>query len=86
MPPKNDDTVQLLQTPQAATLLRASASERQSGTKTVSSNSANASSKKRAKIRKQGGLLAVLAKKQDIDTRGSSGGFGLDLFDLMKKA
>jgi ribonuclease MRP protein subunit SNM1 len=45
------------------------------------STSVNASSKKRAKSRKQGGLQALLAKKNES---ASTGGFGLDLFDLMK--
>lgn len=45
--------------------------------------SANASSKKRAKTRKQGGLEAILAKYKAAESRGS--GFGLDLMDLMKK-
>ncbi|KAI9773985.1 MAG: hypothetical protein M1839_001936 [Geoglossum umbratile] len=44
---------------------------------------ANASSKKRAKARKQGGLQALLAKRQRGDEL--SGDFGLDLMDLMKK-
>ncbi|KAH0569222.1 hypothetical protein GP486_000039 [Trichoglossum hirsutum] len=44
--------------------------------------SANASSKKRAKARKQGGLQALLAKKKEGDEK--RGGFGLDLMDLMK--
>lgn len=48
--------------------------------------SANATSKRRAKVRKQGGLQALLAKNRDIDGRGNSGGFGLDILDLMKKA
>ncbi|KFY06742.1 hypothetical protein V492_07790 [Pseudogymnoascus sp. VKM F-4246] len=45
--------------------------------------SANASSKKRAKSRKQGGLQALLAKNKEA-SQSSSGGFGLDLMDLMK--
>jgi hypothetical protein len=28
----------------------------------------------------------LLAKNRENDTRGSTGGFGLDLLDLMKKA
>lgn len=45
--------------------------------------SANASSKKRAKNRKQSGLQALLAKNKE-SSQSSSGGFGLDLLDLMK--
>lgn len=48
--------------------------------------SANASSKKRAKARKQGGLQALLAKSKENASRGSTQGFGLDLMDLMKQA
>ncbi|KAH0541310.1 hypothetical protein FGG08_004234 [Glutinoglossum americanum] len=44
---------------------------------------ANASSKKRAKARKQGGLQALLAKKKEEGEQ--VGDFGLDLMDLMKK-
>lgn len=44
--------------------------------------SANSSSKKRAKTRKQGGLQAMLEKSKRA---GSSSGFGLDLMDLMKQ-
>ncbi|RFU31405.1 hypothetical protein B7463_g4933, partial [Scytalidium lignicola] len=47
--------------------------------------SANASSKKRAKTRKQAGLGALLAKHKESEARGASGGFELDLLDLMKK-
>lgn len=46
--------------------------------------SANASSKKRAKARKQGGLQAMLAKSKTESLGPSSRGFGLDLMDLMK--
>jgi len=46
--------------------------------------SANASSKKRAKARKQGGLQAMLAKSKTEPLGPSSGDFGLDLMDLMK--
>lgn len=46
--------------------------------------SANASSKKRAKARRQGGLQAMLAKSKTEPLGPSSGGFGLDLMDLMK--
>ncbi|RDW66064.1 hypothetical protein BP6252_09699 [Coleophoma cylindrospora] len=45
--------------------------------------SANASTKKRAKSRKQGGLGALLAKQKASDQLSS--GFGLGLMDLMKK-
>jgi hypothetical protein len=45
--------------------------------------SANASSKKRAKSRKQGGLQALLAKNKEA-SQSSGGGFGLDLLDFMK--
>ena len=54
----------------------------QTGTPTLLS--ANANSKKRAKSRKQGGLQALLAKNKEA-SQSSSGGFGLDLFDLMKQ-
>ena len=52
----------------------------QAGTPTMPS--ANASSRKRAKSRKQGGLQALLAKNKEA-SQSSSGGFGLDLLDLM---
>jgi RNase P subunit RPR2 len=46
--------------------------------------STNASSKRRAKARKQGGLQALLAKrKEGVEQTGD---FGLDLMDLMKQA
>lgn len=54
--------------------------------KKSSTASANATSKRRAKVRKQGGLQALLAKNREVDTRGNAGGFGLDILDLMKKA
>jgi ribonuclease MRP protein subunit SNM1 len=54
-------------------------------TKTPSAALANASSRKRAKIRKHGGLQALLAKSKEGSSHGFSGGFGLDLLDLMKK-
>ncbi|OBT65629.1 hypothetical protein VE03_05574 [Pseudogymnoascus sp. 23342-1-I1] len=44
--------------------------------------SANASSRKRAKSRKQGGLQALLAKNKEA-SQSSNGGFGLDLLDFM---
>ncbi|MCJ1265079.1 hypothetical protein MMC22_004954 [Lobaria immixta] len=46
--------------------------------------SANLSSKKRAKARKQSGLQAMLEKSKIPDTQSS--GFGLELMDLMTKA
>ncbi|OCL02204.1 hypothetical protein AOQ84DRAFT_191726 [Glonium stellatum] len=46
--------------------------------------SANASSKKRAKARKQGGLQAMLTKSKAEPSGPNSGGFGLDLMDLMR--
>lgn len=49
-------------------------------------SSANISSKKRAKVRKQGGLQALVARKKEIDAGVSGGGFGLDLLDLMKSS
>lgn len=55
----------------------------QSQASTPTAPSANASSKKRAKSRKQGGLQALLAKNKEA-SQSSSGGFGLDLLDLMK--
>ena len=45
--------------------------------------SANASSKKRAKARKQGGLQALLEKSKGTNTDSAS--LGLDLMDFMKK-
>jgi ribonuclease MRP protein subunit SNM1 len=51
---------------------------------TLGAASANVSSRKRAKIRKHGGLQALLAKSKEEASRGSSGSFGLDLLDLMK--
>ncbi|MCJ1451589.1 hypothetical protein MMC28_001929 [Mycoblastus sanguinarius] len=45
--------------------------------------STNASSKQRAKARKQGGLQAMLEKSKM--TANPSSGFGLDLLDLMKQ-
>lgn len=47
----------------------------------LSPASTNASSKKRSKSRKQGGLQALLAKNKEAQ---GSRGFGLDLMDLMK--
>ncbi|KAK5149316.1 hypothetical protein BJ546DRAFT_834404 [Cryomyces antarcticus] len=48
-------------------------------------NGLNASSKKRAKARKQGGLQALLARSKNEGRAGPpSSGFGLDLMDLMK--
>lgn len=52
----------------------------QVGTPTMPS--ANASSKKRAKSRKQGGLQALLAKNKEA-SQSTGGGFGLGLLDLM---
>ncbi|CAG8952401.1 hypothetical protein HYFRA_00001148 [Hymenoscyphus fraxineus] len=49
----------------------------------TAASSANSNSKKRAKSRKQGGLQAILAKKNS--TEAASSGFGLDLLDFMKK-
>lgn len=51
---------------------------------TIGTSSTNASSKKRAKNRKLGGLGALLAKQKASQTGPS--GFGLDLMDLMKKS
>ena len=54
--------------------------------KTTSSRelpSSNASSKKRAKARKRGGLEAILAKKRASESQNSSAQLGL--MDLMKK-
>ncbi|KAF7892000.1 hypothetical protein EAF00_008302 [Botryotinia globosa] len=51
---------------------------------TIGTPSTNASSKKRAKNRKLGGLGALLAKQKASQT--GSPGFGLDLIDLMKKS
>jgi ribonuclease MRP protein subunit SNM1 len=63
----------------------ASSLDTHSTNSTPSSASANANSRKRAKIRKQGGLQALLAKNRESGTRGSID-FGLDLLDLMKRA
>jgi ribonuclease MRP protein subunit SNM1 len=68
------------------TPLKALSSDTHIASRTPSSASANASSRKRAKIRKQGGLQALLAKSKETNTRASTGDFGLDLLDLMKKA
>lgn len=49
------------------------------------SSSMNASSRRRARARKQGGLQALLAtKKEDESSGGLSTGFGLDLMDFMR--
>ncbi|CAD6449310.1 aa13fd62-4a9c-4ebc-a0c6-02c8420710f9 [Sclerotinia trifoliorum] len=53
-------------------------------TNTTAMPSTSASSKKRAKNRKLGGLGALLAKQKASEA--SSSGFGLDLMDLMRKA
>lgn len=53
------------------------------------SSFSNASSRRRAKARKQSGLQALLAKKKKEESLGGGGfatGFGLDLMDLMKTA
>lgn len=47
-------------------------------------SSANSSSKKRAKARKAGGLLAILDKYKSTQSQSSS--LGLDLMDIMKSA
>jgi ribonuclease MRP protein subunit SNM1 len=70
---------------QTATPFKGPLLETHSAPRTPSSTSANASSRRRAKIRKHGGLQALLEKNKETDTRVSGGGFGLDLFDLMKK-
>ena len=61
-------------------------SQTYSTSKTASSSAANASSRKRAKARKLGSLQALLAKHKESATQPSTGGFGLDLLDLMKTA
>jgi hypothetical protein len=53
--------------------------------KAPGSASANASSRKKAKIRKQN-LKDMLARTREDASHSSGGGFGLDLLDLMKKA
>jgi ribonuclease MRP protein subunit SNM1 len=83
---KRLDTISHPRGSQTVTPFKAPPSETHSAARTPSSASANASSRKRAKIRKQGGLQALLAKSKETDARGSTGGFGLDLLDLMKKA
>ena len=56
-----------------------------SGPGSPASSSTNASSRRRAKARKQSGLQALLAKKKEESLSGGlSTGFGLDLMDLMK--
>lgn len=82
---KTLDTTYLSKTSQIVTPLKSPLSGAHSAAKTPSSASANASSRRRAKSRKQGGLQALLAKNRETDIRGSAG-FGLDLLDLMKKA
>lgn len=82
---KTLDTIHNTKASQTVTPLRKPL-ETHSAPRTPSSTSANANSRKRAKIRKQGGLQALLAKNKETDTRSSGGGFGLDLLDLMKKA
>jgi RNase P subunit RPR2 len=47
--------------------------------------SSTSSSRKRTKSRKQGSLEALLERQKPSDTR-TSGGFGLDLMDFMKKS
>jgi ribonuclease MRP protein subunit SNM1 len=87
--PRSSKTLDLNNHPEAsqiATPFKASLLETHPAARTLSLTPANASSRKRAKIRKQGGLQALLAKTNETDTRGSSGDFGLDLLDLMKKA
>ena len=73
--------------------LGANASRRPSGANTTSesglvpplSSFPNASSRRRAKARKQSGLQALLAKKKEESLgSGFSTDFGLDLMDLMK--
>jgi ribonuclease MRP protein subunit SNM1 len=86
--PRSSKTLDTTYSPKASqivTPLRATSLNTHSTSRTPSSASVNASSRKRAKIRKQGGLQALLAKNKETDTRGSTG-FGLDLLDLMKKA
>lgn len=51
--------------------------------KTEKPASTNASSKKRAKARKQGGLQALLERSKGMESRSSA--LGLDLMDFMKK-
>lgn len=53
-------------------------------TGTEKSASANASSRKRAKARKQGGLQTLLQKSKEKDSMSISAGF--DLMDFMKKS
>jgi hypothetical protein len=53
--------------------------------KAPGSASANASSRKRAKFRKQN-LQDLLARSREDASHISGGDFGLDLLDLMKKA
>lgn len=87
--PKASQTQNIIPRPKAsqiATPVKVLSSDTYPATRTPGSASANASSRKRAKIRKQSGLQALLAKNKELDTRGSAGGFGLDLLDLMKKA
>jgi hypothetical protein len=82
----NKNTIPGLKVSKTSTPLKASPSDTQLAPRTPGSALANASSRKRAKFRKQGGLQALLAKSKEADTRGSAVGFGLDLLDLMKEA
>ena len=61
-----------------------SASQTEASSTPITPLSTNASSKKRAKARKQSGLEAILAKKKASEANGS--GFGLNLMDFMKKS
>lgn len=71
---------------QTATPLKTILSDTHPAARTPSSASANASSRKRAKARKQGGLQALLAKSKETSARGPADSFGLGLLDLMRKA
>lgn len=58
-----------------------------SGLGSPASSITNASSRRRAKARKESGLQALLAKKKEESRGGGfATGFGLDLMDLMKNA
>ena len=83
LPTPRNKTRSLRQTPSSGTGV-ISASQAKASPTANAPLSTNASSKKRAKARKQSGLEAILAKKKSSEARGS--GFGLDLMDFMKKA
>ena len=77
--PTFDSSTVTSQSPANGTVAQQSASEPLDATKTNKTTD-NANSKKRAKTRKQGGLQALLASKQQSQSASSS----LDLFDFLQ--